>query len=87
MEPLISLESKILPEGCLPKGWNPDEDWFKKQDCRGDNTQLGSLRQALSDKDDDLIGKSEGGTVRIERRLEVNDDKDYREQNTAFLSE
>lgn len=53
----------------------------------GDSTGLGSLRQAQSDKDDDLIGKSEDGTVRIERRLEVNDDKDYREQNTAFLSE
>ena len=82
---------KISPEGCLPRGWNPDEDWSetgpRKQDCRGDSAQLGSLRQALSDKDEDLIGKSEDGTVRIERRLEVNDDKDYREQNTAFLSE
>lgn len=46
---------------------------------------MGSLRQALSDKDDDLIGKD--ATVRIERRLAVNDGKDYREQNTAFLSE
>ena len=48
---------------------------------------MGSLRQALSDKDDDLIGKSEDATVRIERRLAANDGNDYREQSTAFLSE
>lgn len=46
-------------------------------------TQLGSLRQALSDKDDDLIDpKMQLSGLR--GRLAVNDGKDYREQNTLL---
>lgn len=54
---------QISPEGCLQRGWNWDKAGFEnglgKQGYQGDSIQLGNLRQALSDEDDDLTDLTE----------------------------